>query len=445
MFDALSNKLGAVFRRLSNRGRLTDKDVDEALKEIRVALLEADVNFKVAREFVAKVKERCLGSDVLQGLNPGQQVVKVVNEELTKVLTAGDHRLHHGTESPAVAMLVGLQGSGKTTTAAKLALHLGGAPGQKTMLVAADLRRPAAIDQLTALGVQLDLPVYSEDPSSTTVLKVAKNGVAEAARLGCPWVIIDTGGRLHIDDELMDELTELKKAIKPQEVILVVDAMTGQDAVRAAGEFNERVGLTGLILSKMDGDARGGAALSISAVTGVPIKFMGVGEKIDALEPFYPDRLASRILGMGDVLTLIEKAQDVMDVEKAEEMERKLRKATFDLQDFLDQLRAVQKMGPLGQVMEMIPGMKGRLGAEELDESRIKGVEAIVLSMTPRERREPDVLNASRRRRIATGSGTSVQEVNQLLNQFRQMQKMMKQFAGGKLRGMAGLGQLMRR
>jgi signal recognition particle subunit SRP54 len=444
MFDSLSSKLGAVFQKLSNRGRLTDKDIDEALKEVRVALLEADVNFKVAREFVAKVKERCMGSEVLQGLNPGQQVVKIVNNVLTEVLDAGDHALHHGTESPAVLMLVGLQGSGKTTTAAKLALQLSSGPSQKTMMVAADLRRPAAVDQLKALGAQLDLPVYSEDPASTTVLKVAKNGIAEAKKQGCPWVIIDTGGQLQIDDELMGELTDLKNAIKPQEAILVVDAMTGQEAVNAAGEFNERVGLTGLILSKMDGDARGGAALSITSVTGVPIKFMGVGEENDALEPFYPDRLASRILGMGDVLTLIEKAQDVIDVETAQEMERKLRKATFDLQDFLDQLRAVQKMGPLGQVLEMIPGMKNRMGDQQLDEGRIKGVEAIVLSMTPRERREPDVLNASRRRRIAKGSGTSVQEVNQLLNQFRQMQKMMKQFAGGKMRGLAGLGKMMR-
>ena len=444
MFDSLSNKLGAVFQKLSNRGRLTNEDIDEALKEVRIALLEADVNFKVAREFVANVKERCMGSEVLQGLNPGQQVVKIVNEVLTEVLDAGDHQVHHGTQSPAVLMLVGLQGSGKTTTAAKLALHLNRGPSQKTMLVAADLRRPAAVDQLQALGAQLNLPVYSEDLASTTVLKVAKNGIKEAAKQGCPWVIIDTGGRLQIDDELMSELTDLKVAITPQESILVVDAMTGQDAVNAAGEFNKRVGLTGLILTKMDGDARGGAALSITSVTGVPIKFMGVGEKSDALEPFYPDRLASRILGMGDVLTLIEKAQDVLDVEKAEEIQRKLRKATFDLQDFLDQLRAVQKMGPLGQVMEMIPGMKGRMDGQEFDESRIKGVEAIVLSMTPRERREPDVLNGSRKRRIATGSGTSVQEINQLLNQFRQMQKMMKQFAGGKMRGLAGLGRMMR-
>ena len=445
MFDSLSSKLGAVFQKLSNRGRLTDKDIDAALKEIRVALLEADVNFKVAREFVAKVKERCMGSEVLQGLNPGQQVVKIVNDVLTEVLDAGDHVLHHGTESPAVVRLRGLTGVGTTTTAAKFALHLSSGAGQKTMMVAADLSRAAAVDQLKALGAQLDLPVYSEDPASTTVLKVAKNGIAEAKKQGCPWVIIDTGGRLQIDDELMGELTDLKNAIKPQEAILVVDAMTGQEAVNAAGEFNKRVGLTGLILSKMDGDARGGAALSITSVTGVPIKFKGVGEKSDALEPFYPDRLASRILGMGDVLTLIEKAQGVIDVETAQEMERKLRKATFDLQDFLDQLRAVQKMGPLGQGLEMIPGMKARMGDQELEEGKINGVEAIVLSMTPRERREPDVLNASRRRRIATGSGTSVQEVNQLLNQFRQMQKMMKQFAGGKMRGLAGLGQLMRR
>ena len=444
MFDSLSNKLGAVFQKLSNRGRLTTEDIDEALKEVRIALLEADVNFKVAREFVANVRERCMGSEVLQGLNPGQQVVKIVNEVLTEVLDAGDHQVHHGTQSPAVLMLVGLQGSGKTTTAAKLALHLNRGPSQKTMLVAADLRRPAAVDQLQALGAQLDLPVYSEDLASTTVFKVAQNGIKEAAKQGCPWVIIDTGGRLQIDDELMSELADLKVAITPQESILVVDAMTGQDAVNAAGEFNKRVGLTGLILTKMDGDARGGAALSITSVTGVPIKFMGVGEKSDALEPFYPDRLASRILGMGDVLTLIEKAQDVLDVEKAEEIQRKLRKATFDLQDFLDQLRAVQKMGPLGQVMEMIPGMKGRMDGQEIDENRIKGVEAIVLSMTPRERREPDVLNGSRKRRIATGSGTSVQEINQLLNQFRQMQKMMKQFAGGKMRGLAGLGRMMR-
>ena len=444
MFDALGEKLTAVFQRLGGKGRLTEKDIDEALKEVRVALLEADVNFRVARDFVAKVKARCLDAGMLQGLNPGQQVVKVVNEELTAILSAGDHRLHHGTSATATLMLVGLQGSGKTTTAAKLATHLAAGGRGKPMLVAADLRRPAAVEQLAALGRQLDVPVYQESPTSSTAVRAARNGAAEAARQNCPWAIIDTGGRLQIDDELMEELAEIKKAVNPEEVVLVVDAMTGQEAVNAAAAFHERVGLTGLILTKMDGDARGGAALSISAVTGVPVKFMGVGEKTDALEPFYPDRLASRILGMGDMLTLIEKAQEVVDIQQAEEMERKLRKATFDLQDFLDQLRAVQKMGPLGQVLEMVPGMKGRLKAEDVDEGHLSSVEAIVLSMTPRERRDPNVLNASRRRRIALGSGTSVQEVNQLLNQFRQMQKMMKQFSGGKTKRIGALQQLMR-
>ncbi len=444
MFDALGEKLTAVFQRLGGKGRLTEKDIDEALKEVRVALLEADVNFRVAREFVAKVKARCIDADMLQGLNPGQQVVKVVNEELTAILSAGDHRLHHGTSATATLMLVGLQGSGKTTTAAKLATHLAAGGRGKPMLVAADLRRPAAVEQLAALGRQLDMPVYQESPTSSTAVRAARNGAAAAARQNSPWAIIDTGGRLQIDDELMEELAEIKKAVNPEEVVLVVDAMTGQEAVNAAAAFHERVGLTGLILTKMDGDARGGAALSISAVTGVPVKFMGVGEKTDALEPFYPDRLASRILGMGDMLTLIEKAQEAVDVQQAEEMERKLRKATFDLQDFLDQLRAVQKMGPLGQVLEMVPGMKGRLKAEDVDEGHLSSVEAIVLSMTPRERRDPNVLNASRRRRIAVGSGTSVQEVNQLLNQFRQMQKMMKQFSGGKTKRIGALQQLMR-
>ena len=445
MFDALGEKLSAVFHRLGGKGRLTPQDIDEALKEVRVALLEADVNFRVARDFVARIKERCLDAHLLQGLNPGQQVVKVVDEELTAILSAGDHRLHHGTSATAALMLVGLQGSGKTTTAAKLATHLAANSRAKPMLVAADLRRPAAVEQIAALGTQIDVPVHQEPPASSTAVRAARNGVAEAARQGLPWAIIDTGGRLQIDDELMEELSEIKEAVNPQEIILVVDAMTGQEAVNAASAFHQRVGLTGLILTKMDGDARGGAALSISAVTGVPVKFMGVGEKTDALEPFYPDRLASRILGMGDVLTLIEKAQDAVDAKQAEEMERKLRKATFDLQDFLDQLRAVQKMGPLGQVLEMVPGMKGRLQADDVDDRRLKSVEAIVLSMTPRERRDPNVLNASRRRRIASGSGTSVQEVNQLLNQFRQMQRMMKQFSGGKGRGMGALQQLMRR
>ena len=441
MFDALTEKLGLVFQRLGNKGRLTERDVDEALKEVRIALLEADVNFRVARDFTARIRERAVGSEVLSGLNPGAQVVKIVNDELTAILSAGDHKLLPAPRLPTVVMLVGLQGSGKTTTAAKLALQLQRTSGQRSLLVAADLRRPAAIEQLAALGRQLNIPVYQEEPSSTAV-RVAANGLAKAQEMGVQWVILDTGGRLHIDDELMAELEATKTAASPHELLLVVDAMTGQDAVQAAEEFHRRVGLTGIVLTKLDGDARGGAALSITAVTGVPIKFMGVGEKAEALEPFYSDRLASRILGMGDVLSLVEKAQSVVDQEQAQEMERKLRRATFDLQDFLDQLRAVQRMGPLSQIMEMVPGfpkIKDRLSPEELDGARLKKVEAIVLSMTRGERRNPDILNGSRRRRIAQGSGTTVQDVNQLLNQFRQMQKLMKQMSRTQGRGLRGM------
>ena len=444
MFEALTEKLTGVFARLGSKGRLTEKDVDEALKEVRLALLEADVNFKVAREFVARVREGALGHQVLSGVNPGAQVVKIVNDELTAILTSGDHKLHAAPQPPTVVMLVGLQGSGKTTTAAKLALQLHRTSRQGILLVAADLRRPAAIDQLAALGRQVNVPVYQEETSSTPA-RVATNGVARARELGAHWVILDTGGRLHIDDELMEELDEVKAAVQPHETLLVVDAMTGQDAVRAAEGFHQRVGLTGLVLTKLDGDARGGAALSITAVTGVPIKFMGVGERVEALDPFYPDRLASRILGMGDMVSLVEKAQEVMDQEQAQEMERKLRRATFDLQDFLEQLKAVKRMGPLSQVLEMLPGfsqVKGRLSPEEMDGAQMQKVEAIVLSMTLRERHTPEVLNGSRRRRIARGSGTTVQDVNQLLNQFRQMQKMMKQMSRSKGKG-RGLGNLL--
>jgi signal recognition particle subunit SRP54 len=434
MFEALTDKLGAVFQRIGSRGRLTESDIDEALREVRIALLEADVNFRVAREFVARVRERSMGADVLRGLNPGQQVVKIVNEELTATLSAGDHSLHPGPSTPSVILLVGLQGSGKTTTAAKLALHLQADGRRKAALVAADLRRPAAIEQLVSLGRQLGVAVYSEDPSAADVVGVAKRGVAEAGRAGAAWVIVDTGGRLAIDDDLMAELATIKSAVSPQETLLVADAMTGQDAVRTATEFHDRARLTGLVLTKMDGDARGGAALSITAVTGVPIKFIGVGERPEALEAFHPDRMASRILGMGDVLTFIERAQEAVDEQQAQEMERKLRRANFDLQDFLDQLRTLKRMGPLAQVMEMVPGfsgLKGRLGGAEADEGRLGRVEAMVLSMTPAERRNPDILNGSRRRRIAAGSGVTVQDLNQLMNQFRQMQKLIKQMSGG--------------
>ncbi len=444
MFEILSDKLNAVLKRLGSKGRLTEKDVDEALREVRLAFLEADVNFRVARDFVAKVKERALESQVLQSLSPGQQVVKIVQEELTSILGGGVHKITPGPQTPSVLMLVGLQGSGKTTTAAKLALHMRRS-GQKALLIAADLRRPAAIEQLVTLGKQLDIPVYQEGTSSTAV-KIARNGLKEARDLGVTWAILDTGGRLHIDDELMAELEELRSAVSPVETLLVVDAMMGQDAVNSAKEFNERIGLTGLILTKLDGDARGGAALSITSVTGVPVKFMGVGEKADALETLYPDRLASRILGMGDVLSLIEKAQETFDQKEAREMEQKMRKATFDLEDFLNQLQQLKKMGSFSQILEMVPGfslLKKRMPVQDLDEGHLKRIEAIIYSMTPQERHKPEILSGSRRRRVAIGSGTTPQDINQLLNQFKQMQKMMKQMASGK-KGIRNLMQMMR-
>jgi len=433
LFDNLTDKLTGIFQKLQSRGRLTEKDIDDALGQVRRALLEADVNFKVARDFVANVKERSLGSDVLQSLTPGQQVVKIVHEELTSMLSGGDHRLVLSSQLPSVLMLCGLQGSGKTTTAAKLALQQR-KDGHTSLLVAADLKRPAAISQLETLGKQLDIPVYSEDPVNTTVVKVAQAGVKRAQQLGISWVIIDTGGRLHIDDDLMSELEDVKKAVSPNETLLVVDAMTGQDAVNAAEEFHKKMSLTGLIMTKLDGDARGGAALSITQVTGVPIKFIGVGERNDALEPFHPDRLASRILSMGDVLTLIEKAQQVVDEDQAKEMERKFRQATFDLDDFLQQIQSVRKMGSLSQIMEMIPGMNmmGKKMPTEFDEGQMNRIEAIIQSMTVEERKRPEIINGSRRRRISRGSGTTAQDINQLMNQYRQTQKIMKQFARNK-------------
>ena len=433
MFDNLTDKLTGIFQKLQSRGRLTEKDIDDALGQVRRALLEADVNFKVARDFVSNVKERSLGSDVLQSLTPGQQVVKIVHEELTSMLSGGDHRLVLSSQLPSVLMLCGLQGAGKTTTAAKLALQQR-KDGHTSLLVAADLKRQAAISQLEMLGKQLDIPVYSDDPANTTVVKVAQAGVKRAQQLGISWVIIDTGGRLHIDDDLMSELEDVKKAVSPDETLLVVDAMTGQDAVNAAEEFHKKMSLTGLIMTKLDGDARGGAALSITQVTGVPIKFIGVGERNDALEPFHPDRLASRILAMGDVLTLIEKAQQVVDEDQAKEMERKFRQATFDLDDFLQQIQSVRKMGSLSQIMEMIPGMNmmGKKMPTEFDEGQMNRIEAIIQSMTAEEKKRPEIINGSRRRRISRGSGTTAQDINQLMNQYRQTQKIMKQFARNK-------------
>ncbi len=434
MFEALSEKLNGVFSRFTSKGRLTEKDVEDGLREVRLALLEADVNFKVARDFIQRVRERSVGSEVMESLSPGQQIVKIVHEEMTRILGGESSRLDIAPQPPTVVMLTGLQGSGKTTTAAKLALSLKRS-GQRVLMVAGDLRRPAAIEQLETLGRQLEVPVYSEGTDSNAV-KVCREGVQKGKDLGVGWIILDTGGRLHIDDEMMSELGEVVEATSPTEVLLVVDAMTGQDAVQSAEGFHGGIGLTGLIVTKLDGDARGGAALSISEVTGLPIKYMGTGERPDALEAFHPDRLASRILGMGDVLTLVERAQENIDRERAQEMERKIRKATFNLEDFLEQIHQVNRMGPMSQVMEMIPGLSSltkKVSADDLDERHMRKMEAIVYSMTLRERRNPDILNGSRRRRIARGSGTTPQEVNQLLNQFRQTQKLMRQMSSGKI------------
>ena len=433
MFEILSDKLGKVFRLLGSKGRLSEKDIEDALRQVRLALLEADVNFKVVKDFTTRVRERALGAEVRQSLTPGQQIIKIVNEELIATLGTEPGRLTASPQPPSVAMLVGLQGSGKTTTAAKLALHLKHS-GQRLLLVAADNRRPAAIEQLVILGKQLDIPVYHEG-SEVPSKEVCAHALAEARALAANWVIVDIAGRLHIDEAMMAELTQVKKELAPDEILLVVDAMTGQDAVRMAEEFHARVGLTGLILTKMDGDARGGAALSIRWVSGVPIKFIGIGEKVDALEPFYPDRLASRILGMGDVLTFIEKAEATFDEQQAKELQKKVQTAGLDLDDFLSQLRTIKRMGPVAQLVEMLPGVSqlaGRL-PEGTEEKQLKKIEAIILSMTPEERHNPNIIGGSRRRRIARGSGVKPQDINQLLNQFHQMQKLMKVGVRGKL------------
>lgn len=435
MFDTLSEKLNAVFKKLSGKGKLSEADVDAALREVRLALLEADVNFKVVKDFLTRVRARAVGEEVMRSLSPAQMVVKIVNEELIKTL-GEPAKLDLSGEPPHVVMLVGLQGSGKTTTAAKLALQLR-KHQQKPLLVAADTRRPAAIQQLQTLGKQLDIPVHSE---GTTVPPptICANAVKRASDGAYSVVLLDTAGRLHIDDALMRELEGVKAHAQPQEVLLVVDAMTGQEAVRVADEFNQRVGLTGLILTKVDGDARGGAALSVRAVTGVPIKYIGVGEKTDALEAFYPERLASRILGMGDVLTLIEKAQATLDQEKAQKAAEKFLRAQFTFEDFLEQLQAIKKMGPLSQILGMVPGLNqvAKDLPAEVTDKQFKRIEAIISSMTREERVHPEVLNGSRRKRIARGSGTSVQEVNQLVNQFKQMQRMMQQLKSSRGRGM---------
>ena len=426
MFENLTDKLQGVFSRLSSRGKLSEADVDVALREVRLALLEADVNFKVVKDFVQRVRERAVGAEVMKSLTPAQQVVKIVHEEL--IATLGEPaRLNLSGPSPHVIMLVGLQGSGKTTMAAKLALNLRKS-GQRPLLVAADTYRPAAVTQLEVLGRQLDMPVHSEG-TKVSPPQICANALKHAREAAFSVVLLDTAGRLHINDEMMAELEKVKARTEPQEVLLVVDAMTGQDAVRVADDFNKRVGLTGLILTKVDGDARGGAAISVRAVTGVPIKFLGVGEKTDALEVFHPDRLAGRILGMGDVLSAIEKAQQVMDQESAMKMGQKMVKGEFDLEDFRAQLQQLKKMGPLTQLLDMIPGLSSMTKqlSPDVTDQQLKVIEAIINSMTPEERHSPRIINGSRKRRICRGSGTSVQDVNELLSQFRQMQRMMKQ------------------
>ena len=430
MFDTLSERLRKTLDGLTGRGRISEADVDAAMREIRLSLLEADVNFKVVKDFVARVRERAVGADVLESITAGQQVVKIVHDELVELLSAGD-RVFHLTGNPAVVAMVGLQGSGKTTSTAKLARHVI-KQGRRPLLVAADPYRPAAADQLETLGRQLDVPVYRA-PTGTAVVDIARGGIEAAKRQVRDVVILDTAGRLTVDEALMAEISAVNEAVKPVETLLVVDAMTGQEAVAVAQAFAAVVPVTGLVLTKIDGDARGGAALSITAVTGVPVKFMGTGEKTDALEVFHPDRLAGRILGMGDVLTLVERAQEHVDQEQAAKMEEKLRKATFTLEDFLDQLQQVQKMGPLGQIMGMIPGMGGMANEAQaaVDRGDLKRVEAIIRSMTPAERRDPHILNGARRRRIAAGSGTTLTDVNRLIKQFAEMQKLMKQLAGG--------------
>jgi signal recognition particle subunit SRP54 len=430
MFENLQTKLNAVFDRLASRGKLTEQDVDVALREVRLALLEADVNFKVVKDLMARVRERAIGVEVMKSLTPAQQVVKIVHEELLGTL-GEPARLDLSGPTPHVVMLVGLQGAGKTTTAAKLALSLRKG-NRRSLLVAADTYRPAAVTQLEVLGKQLDITVHSEG-TSLPPPEIVSHAMRRAREGAYDVVILDTAGRLQISDQMMQELEEIKRVARPQEVLLVADAMTGQEAVNVARGFHERVGVTGLILTKVDGDARGGAAISMREVTGVPIKYLAVGEKLDALEPFHPDRLATRILGMGDVMSLIERASENMDQAEAQQMGRKLVKGDFSLEDFQKQLQQIKRMGPLTQLLDMIPGM-GRmtkdLSSDDTDK-QMRRIEAIISSMTREERLDPKVLNGSRRRRVARGSGTTVQEVNDLLNQFRQMQRMMKQLGAG--------------
>ena len=438
MFDTLADRFDGIFHKLRSRGKLTDKEIDEVCRELRVALLEADVNVLVARNFIRRVKERAQGAEVTKSLSPAQQVIKIVNEELIQTLGGTTGKLTTSSKPPSVVMMAGLQGSGKTTASAKLARLLK-SQNRRPLLVGADLQRPAAVEQLRVLGERIGVPVYSEP---TDPVSVARGAREEAARLGRDVVIVDTAGRLQIDAELMDELRQVRDVVRPNDTLLVVDAMTGQEAVNVATEFNEAVGLTGVVLTKIDGDARGGAALSVKEVVGKPILFAGTGEKLDEFEPFHPDRMASRILGMGDVLTLIEKAEATFDQEEMEKTEQKLRKGQLTLEDFLDQMRQVRRMGPLQNVLAMLPGVPKEIKNAEIDDREINRIEAIICSMTPAERRDPSLINGSRRVRIANGSGVTPADVNGLLKQFKMVQQMMKSAGKGKMPKMPAMGEL---
>lgn len=433
-FDSLGDKLQNVFKKLRGKGRLSEKDIKDAMREVKLALLEADVNFKVVKSFVAHVSEKALGQEIMESLTPAQQLIKIVRDELVALMGSENEQLHFSKNPPTVYMLCGLQGAGKTTACGKLSLNLRKTMGKRPLMAACDVYRPAAIKQLQVLGSQIDIPVFTIEGEQNPV-KIAKEAIEHAKKHGNDPVIIDTAGRLHIDEVLMEELQKIKAETNPEEILLVVDAMTGQDAVNVAEHFNSQLEVTGVILSKLDGDTRGGAAISVKEVTGKPIKFASVGEKLSDLEPFYPDRMASRILGMGDVMTLIDKAQEAFDEKDAADLEAKIKQQTFDLDDFLTQLQQIKKMGPISQLMGMIPGVDKK-ALEAIDasdsEKRLKRVEAIIQSMTAEERQKPQIIGASRKVRISKGSGTRVQDVNELLKQFDQMKQMMKQFSGGR-------------
>lgn len=432
-FDSLSEKLNHVFSKMREKGKLTDLEIKQAMREIRIALLEADVNFQVVRDFINRVSEKASGEDILKGLNSTQQVIKIVNDELIALMGSTHSKLAVADRPPTIIMMCGLQGAGKTTMCGKLAGMLK-KQNKKVMLAACDVYRPAAIKQLQVVGGKVNVPVFEE--GQINPVKIAKDALDEAKRQGTDVLIIDTAGRLHIDEQLMEELQKIKAEVNPNEILLVVDSMTGQDAVNVAETFNQKLDISGVIITKLDGDTRGGAALSIKAVTGKPIKFVGSGEKMEDIEPFYPDRMASRILGMGDVLTLIEKAQEAFSEEEALKLQKKMKTNSFTLQDYLNQLESVKKMGGIGKLMSMVPGLGGKVNEDDIDESKIIKTKAIILSMTPEERNNPDIIKASRRKRIAAGSGTSIQDVNQLLKQFDMSKEMMRRVSKNGMRGM---------